>query len=153
MCNSFGTVEKLRIFSCSLGNSHMVQRHSCCSLRIPEDSVPNWQRWGGGHQTFSKPNNLTKCSLTVTLQLLSNANAVKNALYIKTNTSLFTANNGNVLFQQCQQWQQNLACFCFYVSKLNTCTSVSSLADTKDNKKLPQRGIHGKDGAFGELFK
>lgn len=30
-------------------------------------------------------------------------------------------------------------------------TSLS--ADTKDNKKLPQRGIHGKDGAIGKLLK
>lgn len=41
--------------------------------------------------------------------------------------------------------------FVFNVLKLNVYLYISSSADTKDNKKLPQRGIHGKDRATGKL--
>lgn len=42
----WGTVEKLRLSSSTLGNSDMVQRHSCCSLCLLQDRVPDrkWQR-------------------------------------------------------------------------------------------------------------
>lgn len=42
----------------TLGNSHMVQRHPCCSLRVLEVSVPNRKRWRSECWTDSEQHQL-----------------------------------------------------------------------------------------------
>lgn len=44
-----------------------------------------------------------------------------------------------------------MSVFSLYILVFDMFTVLSSSAVTNDNKKLPQRGLHGKDGAYGEL--